>query len=82
MDSTTYTAYFESAAKGSVTYTNQGQQLWVNTTDLAPVRVYDMLGRQLYACDPTTNTTITFTLPAAGVYIIRVGDYNEKIIIR
>ena len=78
----TYTAYFESAAKGSVTYTNQGLQLWVNTTDLAPVRVYDMLGRQLYACDPTTNTTITFTLPAAGVYIIRVGDYNEKIIIR
>ncbi len=78
----TQTAYFEADAKGGVSYTSQGLQLSVNTTDIEPVSVYDMLGRQLYACDPTSSTTITFTLPSAGVYIIRVGNYNEKIIIR
>ena len=78
----TQTAYFEAEAKGGVSYTSQGLQLSVNTTGIEPVRVYDMLGRQLYACDPTSSTTITFTLPSAGVYIIRVGNYNEKIIIR
>lgn len=58
----------------------QGCQVVVENEQMAPITVYDALGKILYQnAHPQTETRIPMN--TSGVYLVRVGDYTAKIVI-
>ena len=59
-----------------------GDHLVITAT--GTLQAYDILGRLLFSKEITTpNSTIsTLSFPASGVYILRLGDQTQKIVIR
>lgn len=77
-----YQALFESSAKDNVNVSSSARQVSIRTVEPQVVEIFDMLGRSIYSCREGLSFT-TVTLPAAGIYLVRVGtSYSEKIIIR
>ena len=77
-----YTAYFTSSAKGGVSLVGKDREVNICTVEPQTIEVFDMLGRRIFLSREGRQIT-TVTLPAAGVYLVRVGStYSEKIIIR
>jgi len=76
----TLIAHFE--PQGIVKLYSKGHDVSVGAVEPQSIVVYDIMGRKVYE-SPLPLTFTTFTLPSAGVYIVRIGGiYSEKIIVR
>ncbi len=77
-----YTAIFEST-DSKVTLTSHEHEVSVTVVETAPVVIYDMLGRCVYSGQATTGLQHRVTLPTAGVYLVKVGNfYAQKVVVR
>lgn len=85
MSNLTLTAQFqrlgiEDFEKTSWTLGTDGREVTITGVEGQPVRLYDIAGRQLASAMPATGT-VRFTLPTAGVYVVRVGEWSAKKIV-
>jgi hypothetical protein len=46
----------------------------------APVQVVDINGRQLYNGIPS-GSTLSVTIPQAGIYLVRIGNKTAKLVV-
>lgn len=58
----------------------QNHQIRVKNEQMAPIVVYNVLGEVIYQnAHPQEETNIL--IPTAGIYLVRIGNYTEKVII-
>lgn len=85
MANLTLTAQFERMdvkdfEKTSWSLSIAGHAVTVTGVEERQVRVYDVAGRQLASVQPLGGTA-WLSLPAAGVYVVRVGEWSAKKIV-
>ena len=67
----------EEADKQGIKVYADGSRIVVTGAEGEEACLYDMMGR-LAAKGHVENGSITFDAPAAGVYIVRIGDYPVR----
>ena len=62
-------------------YSQEGNRLVVNGAEGQHVRVFDIMGRLIYS-QSSVPESYSITLPAAGVYLIQIGNSTpQKIVV-
>ncbi|MDR2836711.1 MAG: T9SS type A sorting domain-containing protein [Bacteroidales bacterium] len=45
------------------------------------VEIYNILGQHFISDKPSSNF-VTYTLPAAGLYVVKVGSFSKKVAVK
>ena len=59
--------------------TTSGLQVTISGAQEGRMSIHDILGRRILSSSTTNGT---FQVPAAGVYIIRVGEHCRKVVVK
>lgn len=73
--------FVNESSKGYTVYTEH-RSINVQTVEDREIDVYDMLGRHIFSghCDAATTVSLPVSMP--GVYLLRIGEESEKIIVK
>lgn len=55
------------------TVLSQGLRISIQGADNQPIQIYDLMGRQIANTPASHATTVSYTMPHTGIYLIRVG---------
>ena len=73
--------FVDESSKGYTVYTEH-RSINIQTVEDSDFDVYDMLGRHIFSgrCDAAATVSLPVSMP--GVYLVRIGEQSEKIIIK
>lgn len=73
----------DTAQPAGFTVLSQGLRISIQGADNQPIRIYDLMGCLVASTPASHEASVSYTLPHAGIYLIRVGQQKPaKLLVR